>query len=46
MVVTNHTYDSMGLFSTKEMGGGSGPEVDRHLSFYPRRRCGERWYKE
>ena len=24
MVVTNHTYDSMGLFSTKEMGGGSG----------------------
>jgi RecA/RadA recombinase len=24
MVVTNHTYESMGLFSTKEMGGGSG----------------------
>jgi len=24
MVVTNHTYDSMGLFATKEMGGGSG----------------------
>jgi RecA/RadA recombinase len=24
MVVTNHTYDSMGLFPTKEMGGGSG----------------------
>ena len=24
MVVTTHTYDSMGLFSTKEMGGGSG----------------------
>ena len=24
LVVTNHTYDSMGLFSTKEMGGGSG----------------------
>ena len=24
MVVTNHTYDSMGLFSTKEIGGGSG----------------------
>ena len=23
MVVTNHTYESMGLFSTKEMGGGS-----------------------
>ena len=22
--VTNHTYESMGLFSTKEMGGGSG----------------------
>ena len=24
LVVTNHTYESMGLFSTKEMGGGSG----------------------
>ena len=24
MVVTNHTYESMGMFSTKEMGGGSG----------------------
>ena len=24
MVVTNHTYESMGLFPTKEMGGGSG----------------------
>ena len=24
MVVTNHTYDSMALFPTKEMGGGSG----------------------
>ena len=25
MVVTNHTYDSMGsMFPTKEMGGGSG----------------------
>ena len=24
MVVTNHTYESMGLFSTKERGGGSG----------------------
>jgi len=24
MVLTNHTYDSLGLFSTKEMGGGSG----------------------
>ena len=24
IVVTNHTYESMGLFSTKEMGGGSG----------------------
>ena len=23
-VVTNHTYESMGLFPTKEMGGGSG----------------------
>ena len=24
MIVTNHTYDSMGMFPTKEMGGGSG----------------------
>ena len=24
MVITNHTYESMGLFPTKEMGGGSG----------------------
>ena len=27
LVVTNHTYESMGLFSTKEMGGGSWIEV-------------------
>ena len=27
LVVTNHTYDSMGsMFPTKEMGGGSGPK--------------------
>lgn len=24
MIVTNHTYQTMGLFSTKEMGGGAG----------------------
>ena len=24
LVVTNHTYETMGLFSSKEMGGGSG----------------------
>jgi len=26
MIITNHTYDSMGLFSKKEMSGGSGPK--------------------
>ena len=38
LVVTNHTYDSMGLFSTKEMGGGSGLKYAYHLSFSSQRK--------
>ena len=41
MVVTNHTYDSMGsMFPTKEMGGGSGLKyaASSIVSSYPRRK--------
>ena len=35
MVVTNHTYDSMGsLFPTKEMGGGPGLKYIEYHQLY------------
>ena len=39
LVVTNHTYDSMGsMFPTKEMGGGSGLKYATHQSYSCQRR--------